>query len=238
MLTYAVHADDRPVSFTVEGGSPTQRVEPITLAQAKAHLRLTGTTSQDALIEAWVAAARSHFEEQSGRASVNGVWEYGLDGTPLQRAIELPRPPMWNDVTVTYDDAAGAEQTFDAASYRVLPSFVVSAGSPSDTPVIDAYCPCGRIELVSGATWPTTSGLARSLRIRRTCGYGETADAMPKLLQAVLFLLVGHFYAHREEVTEAALHQLPLGVEALLRTFKWSALPHIALTTYTPRPIA
>lgn len=231
MTMYPIRVDDRPVSYTMESGSPTERVEPITLEQTRAHLRLT-STSEDAMLNVWRSAARTHFEEQTGRQCVDAVWEYALDGSPYQGVLELPRPPLASVVSVVYDDGDGVEQTLDAATYRVLPSFITPVGSPGDA-VIDPYCAPGRIELASGTSWPTTNGLARNLRIRRTCGYGATAVSMPSLLQATLLLLVGHFYNNRDEVVEVAMHRLPMGIETLLQGFKWTALSTVPRTTTT-----
>lgn len=220
-----IHTDDRPIAFTMESGSPNQRVEPITLAWAKMQARFP-SNAEDLLLQTFIAAARTHFEEQTGRQCLDATWEYALDGPPDQRVIELPRPPLVSVTAVLYVDAAGAEQTLDPSTYRVLPSSSdVPTGSPSDPPVFDPYCPCGRIELAAGASWPTASGLARSLRIRRVCGYGATPDAMPPLLQATIGLLTAHFFRNRQEVTGAPFYSLPLGAQALISAFKWTALP-------------
>lgn len=227
-----IHTDDRPIGFTMETGSPTQRLEPITLALAKLQARFP-SAAEDLLLPIYLVAARTYFEEQSGRQCVDATWEYGLDGVPDERVIQLPRPPLASVVEVTYDDAAGAAQIFDAANYTVHESFDVPPGSPAQDPVIDPYCPCGRIELVAGASWPVTSGLARSLRIRRVCGYGATAEVMPLMIQAALLLLFTHFHRNRQEVVDVAQYQLPLGAQALISAFKWTALPTIPPTRLT-----
>jgi len=210
-----IHTDDRPISYTMNGASPAERLEPITLDWAKLHLRFP-STAEDTLLATYLAAARMHFEEQTRRQCLDAIWEYALDGVPDQTVIELPRPPLASVVSVTYDDAAGVAQTFDAANYVVLPSFVV----PEDDsdPAIDPYCPCGRIALVSGASWPTTSGLRRSLRIRRVCGYGTSAAAMPPLLVTTLGLLAQHMHNRVSD-------RLPIGAEVWINAFKWTALP-------------
>jgi hypothetical protein len=225
-----IPAVDRPIAYTMSSTSPAERVEPITLDWLQLHLKFP-STNEDTILASYIAAARAHFEEQTGRQCVDAEWEYALDCAPdQQRSIELPRPPLASVVEVTYDDADGVATTFDAANYTVHPSFVSpDAGSPSDPITIDPYCPCGRIELVSGAAWPTTSGGARSLRIRRVCGYGATAEAMPALIAATLGLLVQHF-RNRD------LAALPIGPDSLIRAFKWTALqtqrPRRALVTY------
>lgn len=218
-----ITADDRPVSFTMDG-SPLERVEPVTLTLVKQHLHMGSVTSQDDLIADWIAAARSYFEEQTGRQCVDAVWEYALDGVPVGCVIELPRPPLAEVESIVYDDADGEEQTFAAENYRVLPSFIQPE---SGNPAIDPYCAPGRIELVSGAAWPTVRAGARSLRIRRTCGYGATAAAMPSVMRAVLYQIVSHLESHRDAVSDIEMYPLPMGAEAQLKAFKWTALPVI-----------
>lgn len=219
---------DRPVSFTL-GGSPIARVEPITLTEVKAHLKLGSSTSEDSLLELWIQAARVYFEETTGRQIINATWEYALDAVPAWSVIELPRPPLFAVESVLYDDGDGTEQTLSSGSYTVNKSGIFD-GSPSSG-VLDPYCGCGSIELVSGTTWPTTSGLSRSLRIRRTCGYGETADEVPGLIKAALLFLVAHFWRNRHEVTEKSLQSVPLGADILMRGFKYTALQTLAPRT-------
>ncbi len=218
-----IRTDDRPISFTMNGASPAERLEPITLAWAKAHLRYTAST-EDVLITSYLAAAREYFEDQTRRQCVDAVWEYALDTVPDERVLEIPRPPLASVVSVTYDDAAGVAHTFDAANYVVYPSFVV----PEDAsdPAIDPYCVCGHIALATGASWPATSGGRRSLRIRRVCGYGATAAAMPGQLQAALGGLVQQLHARGS-----------LLADATLQSFKYSALlvaPPTAAALFLP----
>lgn len=212
---------DRLVSITTSDGSPSTRVEPITLAEAKLHLRVTGT-SEDTIIQGWIAAARAWFEEQTGRQIINAVWEYALDQPPAWSEIQLPRPPLTSVESVIYDDGDGNEITMSAAAYNVQKSGIFD-GSP-ESGVLDDYCGCGSIQLPSGSTWPTSSGLAQSFRIRRVCGYGATADEVPGSIKAVLYLLVGHFYRNRAEVTVENVKEIPYGADAMIKNFKYRAL--------------
>lgn len=218
-----IAAVDRPIAFTMESGSPSQRVEPITLAWIKKHLRFP-FTREDLVLSTYVPAARTYFEEQTGRECVDATYEYALDGVPVAGVIELPRPPLVRVTAITYDDGNGIAQTMDPTSYRVISSAVLE-GSPA-TGVFDPYCPCGRVELVSGSSWPSTNGGGGSLRIRRVCGYGATADAMPPLIQATIGMLTQYFFERGSE-------KLPVGVETLISGFKWSAIRTVLPTQWT-----
>lgn len=215
-----IDVSDMLVSVTMDGGSPAARLEPVALATAKKQLRF-GSSAEDDLIGGWISAARTIFEEESGRQAVDAVWEYGMNCAPWQVRIELPRPPLADVVEITYDDVNGDAQTMDPTTYIVEPSFL-------SADAIDPYCAPGRVKLAKGASWPATNGEPRSFRIRRTCGYGATIDAIPPLVQSMIYLLVAHFHRNRSEVFEAKTRGgdqvLPLGAQALMGAFKYTAL--------------
>jgi uncharacterized phiE125 gp8 family phage protein len=187
--------------------------EPIALADVKTHLRWT-STSENTLLNGWIAAARTHFEEQTGRQILTATWDYWLTHGPTTNEIELPHPPLQTVESVTYDQSTSPGTELDAADYQVI----APAG---------IYCPRGRVVLADGVAWPTLGTQAYPLRIRYTAGYGDTAADVPDLIKTALYLLVGHFHQHRSEVHEgrATLSVLPFGAEAILRAFKYSAYP-------------
>jgi uncharacterized phiE125 gp8 family phage protein len=223
-----ITATDRPVSFTRLDSSPAERLEPIDVTWGKQQLRVTAT-SEDNLVADAIAAARSYFEEQTGRQCLDAEWEYALDGVPDQDTIELPRAPLARVVAVTYDDGDGVPQVFDAANYRVVSSALTdTAASPSDPLIFDDHCAPGRLELVAGASWPSTSGRAASLRIRRVCGYGPTIADIPASIRQILALLLDFYYSrglNRDSL---------LAANNLLLSFKWRGLSLRPPTTWTP----
>ncbi len=206
-----------PVDRRVSSG-----VQPLTTDMAKASLRFS-SDSEDDLIDGWIETAGAIFEEQTGRQLVNATWEYELATVPAVATLAIPKPPLYGNVVITYDDADGNEQTFDEENYIVHGSFLTE-GSPGSI-VIDPFCDHGSIALVSGASWPTL-GTDGRLRIRRTCGYGTTASALPAIIRSALLLLVGHFHRNRSEVDAGRdFETLPMGAQALINTFKWRSLP-------------
>lgn len=222
-----ITTEDRPVAYPFIAGSSIQRTEPITLEFVKAFLRFPSTT-EDIMLGMAITAARTYFEEQTGRQCIDAIWEYSLDGVPVDGFLELPRPPLKSIVSVSYDDASGVPQDLDEASYVVRPSFVVpDGGSPADPTSIDPYCTCGHLELASGGGWPTTSGGGRSLRVRRVCGYGPSADYMPPMLQMTLAMMTQYFH-------ERQSGPLPVGLQALINGFKWTALQTVPPQTFAP----
>lgn len=179
------------------------------LDEVKKSLRFT-PTSEDTLIDVFISAAEQHFEDITGRQLIEATWERRINGA-FSGVIELPHPPLLEVLSVTSGDE-GDEDTFDPASY------VVTAPS-------GPHAARGWLKLVDGASWPT----ATETRIRYKAGYGPNPGAVPELVRVALGFLVGHFHKYRAEVQETkfagALTTLPLGADAILKSFKYSALP-------------
>jgi uncharacterized phiE125 gp8 family phage protein len=188
--------------------------EPLTVETAKTHLRFA-SAFEDTLIEGWIASARLYFEEQTGRQVIPATWSYWLERFPCQREIELPKPPLIDVTAVTYLDADGARQTFDAANYTV-----VTPRGP--------YSHRGRLVLAPSATWPYALCQAGSVQIEFRAGYVDPtispeAIEVPKLVVSIVLFLIGHFHRFRSEVQDLersqTIAQLPIGAQTMLRGF-------------------
>ena len=154
-------------------------LEPMTLAEAKLHLRVDGT-DEDALITSLIGAARRGAEHKLNRALITQTWELALDAFP-DGSIELPMSRALSIVSVKYLDSSGVEQTVDSADYA-----------------LDAATTPGWVLLASDATWPTTYDGANAVRVRFTCGYGPAASDVPADVVAWCKLQVGALYRNRE----------------------------------------
>lgn len=175
-------------------------VEPITLEEARQHLRVT-STSEDALILALVTTARLHAEEISERAFVTQTWDYSLDAFPAG-IFELPKAPLQSVTSVTYLDTDGASQTLDSSLYKV-----------------DAVSDPGRIAPAYGEVWPSTRDEPNAVTVRFVAGYGLAA-AVPRPLKQAMLLILGHLYMNREDTVEGNVYALPAGSRALLSTYR------------------
>ena len=184
-------------------------VEPLTLAEVKAHLRVDHT-DEDSLIAIYLAAARANVDGPEGflgRALVTQVWELVLDAFP-ENEIKIPLPPLQSVDAIRYDDTAGNEQIVPTNNY-----FVDTVSEP------------GWVVGMKGSTWPTPMDAVNTVRIRFTAGYAPTNDSPPDLranipfdIKAAILLHVGSMYENREEVVVGGIiGQLPWGAEALLR---------------------
>lgn len=175
--------------------------EVVTLAEAKAQLRITTSDNDDmiaALIEAAVAQIDPAGGGWLGRAIRPQTWELRSNGFPcyyigcgysrdFHRAyeLELPYPPLISVDSVKYDDGNGVEQTLvEDVGFRVFG--LGSIGKASIAPVY-------------GGSWPSSVRCdPESVRIRFTSGYptdfgnSPPTDILPApIKQAVLLMIKG-----------------------------------------------
>jgi uncharacterized phiE125 gp8 family phage protein len=182
-------------------------VEPISLAEAKAHLRVEHD-SEDVLIDIIIGAARGAAEEYTQRALVTQTWDLKLDG--FDDVIEVPRPPLQAITSVKYVDQNGTLQTLSAATdYQVdLP----------DGP----YAQPGRIMPAYQMTWPIARKVFNAIEVRFVAGYGFAAD-VPKQIKQAMLLIIGHLYENREMVATlergGQVVEVPLSSRWLLDPF-------------------
>lgn len=156
--------------------------EPITLAEAKAHLRVD-VIDDDAYITALIVAARQAAEHATGRALMPQTWELALDA--FDDVILLPRPPLASVTSVTYIDADGVTQTL--ASY-----------------LLDDHSQPARLLPAYGADWPTTREQANAVLIRYSAGYADAAS-VPQPIKSWMLLHIGMLYENREAVVESSM---------------------------------
>jgi uncharacterized phiE125 gp8 family phage protein len=156
--------------------------EPVSLAEARAHLRVD-TTEDDDQIRALIVAARQHVDGHDGwlgRALVTQTLALKLDRFP--RAITVPLPPLQSVESIIYVDGSGTTQTLAEDRYTA------TSGEPAK--IVPAY----------GLSWPETRSVPEAVTVTFTAGYGTAAD-VPAPIKAALLLHVGTLYRDRESVT-------------------------------------
>ena len=197
---------------------PTQ--EPVTVAQAKLHLRVD-FSQDDNLIGALISAAREYAENYCNRAFFAQTWTLTLDTFPYipqpfsswidAFAINIPRPRLQSIESITYYDQFYNQQSVSSSLY-----FVDSNSEPA------------RIAPVNGQTWPYPAiyvpGTVQLTYICGSYGTGDTYSPLPVSIQQAILLLVGHWYANREAVGPSAMTPVPLAVQALLEPYRVHSL--------------
>ena len=89
-------------------------VEPISLEEAKAHLRVSHD-DDDAIIQLYIQAARSYIDGEHGflgRCLVTQTWLLTIDEFPADE-IKIPLPPLQRVIEVAYDDPDGNGTVLD-----------------------------------------------------------------------------------------------------------------------------
>jgi uncharacterized phiE125 gp8 family phage protein len=177
-------------------------VEPVTLAEAKAHCRVDISTD-DALIQGYITTAREWVEDYIDRALVTQQLVMKLDAFPAE--IELPRPPMIASgtataVTITYVTGdAGGTATLAASEYRV---------DRDSTP--------GVVRNLYAGSWPSHLLDQNSVTVSWWAGYGDAAS-VPQRVKSAILMCVHELYEKRGDGA------MPVAAMRLLDTVSWGS---------------
>lgn len=174
--------------------------EPITLAEAKSHLRLE-TAADDPLVTSLMITARLHIEAALGLALTSQQWTLVLDAWPAKSIVEMPMRPVSAVTAVRVRAADGGQTVVPSASY-----VIDGAGVPP------------RLVPANGA-WPAPGRTVGGIEIDFTAGFGPAA-AVPEPIRHALRLLVAHWYEHRDpiEIGDPAT-AVPNAVSELLKPY-------------------
>lgn len=173
----------------------------ISLAEAKAHLRVTHLNEDD-LIAGYIAATEDYLDGFSGtlgRALQTQTWRLHLRDYPASEALRLPLAPFQSVTSVKYDGEDYVERTHDPALYRVIRD----AGF-------------GVIEPKIGQTWPAT---VTAVRVEYVVGH-DAANPMPRAIRAAALLLIGALYDNRAAEVEGRIITHNPAVERLLAPYR------------------
>lgn len=179
-------------------------IEPVSLIEAKAHLRVD-TDADDDYIDSLITVARYYCEERLDMTFIASTWQAKYDVFPLWN-LNLPRPPMLlgSNVTVTYRDEAGSETTLTSA-----------AGDFQ----VDASVVPPRIYPLYNGVWPAVRGDENSVSVTWQAGFGTSSVSVPATVKHAILLLCGAWYASREPTTAGMTSQnmpIPYTFETLI----------------------
>jgi len=189
---------------------PTE--EPLTLAQAWAHLRLDvdgspPATDDDTWLETiGIPGARDWCEQYLGGSVAQQTLELATQGFPFHD-IPLPFGPVREVVSVRYTDNDGNEQVMDAATYE-----------------LDEFANPPRVVLAYGSSWPAARASPNSVKVRYITGFDMLEDspstlALPGGIRIGLLLMLGHLFINREDTVAGpsiAIQQIPNGAAQFL----------------------
>jgi uncharacterized phiE125 gp8 family phage protein len=177
-------------------------VEPITVSEAKAHLRVDGS-DEDTLIASLILTSRLHVETGLGLALITQSWRLTLDRWPCEKDLDLPLRPL---------------QTIDAV--RVLPAEGAAVVMASTNYIADRASVPPRL-VRTGPIWPQPSKAANGIEIDFTVGYGATADLVPAPIRQALLMLIAHWYERRDPIDVGSPETvIPAAVSDLLDGYR------------------
>jgi uncharacterized phiE125 gp8 family phage protein len=178
-------------------------IEPITLEEAKAHLKVD-FDEEDSLIQIYISAARAYAEEYCNRAFLTQTIVHTLDyfpacttSNPLS-VFKLYRTPVQSVVSVKYKDADNVEAEV-AADKLILSN-------------IDSPAKLGKLPTF---TWPETADVPGAVTLEYVSGE-TTAEKVPSAIKVAIFLILAKLY----EVREDSIQNLPTASENLMSPYR------------------
>lgn len=149
---------------------------PVSLADAKSHLRVERSDDDD-LITRLITAATDYVQADLGQQLVSATRRLRMDAWPLGGGyIELDYPPLIAVTSIAYLDTNGDSQTWSSDEYDV-----------------QVDCKPGRVYLGYNQTWPTIRDVNDAVTVTYTCGYGADSDVPENIISAILMLVAGWF---------------------------------------------
>lgn len=180
-------------------------VEPITLAEAKAHLRVTHD-DDDLEINAMISDARAACEDRLQRTLITSGWRLTLPA--FQPVIYLAMGDVQSVMTVTYTDPNGTIQTLSPSAYQL--------GRSNGQPVLVP---------APGQSWPATqAGVIEAVTVEYLAGYGNSAHNVPPPIKRWIKLALGDLFENGQATRIGdTVNPLPFA-EGLLDTYRNFAL--------------
>lgn len=189
MTTHANHTLGIPTGdrhFSINPVTPPTE-EPVSLLEAKQHLRITHF-DEDAKINMLIIAARQFVENDLRRTIMATTLNLTLDEFPRSTdAIELILPPARSVLSIRYFDTDEIQQTLSNTLY-----------------LQDVLSEPGRVTPIIGEVWPSTSERINAVQVDYIAGHAAPSDVPVPIKQAIL-LLLSHWFEHRESVIDGPL---------------------------------
>jgi len=180
--------------------------EPVSLAEAKAHLRVSGS-DEDGLIAGYLLAARSYAQTYTRRVFSQQTWDQTFDydwprdewGRPR---LVLALQPVVSVTTLSYVPDGGGSVTLTANT-----DYIARTGDDQS----------GVIEPAYDVTWDGVRRQLNAVSVRFVAGYTR----LPEEVRQAILMTVANFYEHREStVVGTTAAELPLGASILLDPYR------------------
>jgi uncharacterized phiE125 gp8 family phage protein len=173
--------------------------EVLTLAEAKAHLRLDASDEDD-LVTSLIRVAREHLERTTGLCLMTQGWRLYLDSVSEDGVIQIARGPVQSIESVTVYDAEG-----QAASVSLEGHVLDGRGRPVRL-------------MLRQPIWPGRA--VNGIEIDFTAGFGTAATDVPDALKRAMLTHAAQMFSCRGVVApdeQPAL--IPPGYDRLVAPF-------------------
>ena len=190
-------------------------IEPVTLQEAKLHLRVDHD-AEDLLIAGLISAARTDCENRLQRTLITTSWRLTLSGFPfldfqrlydpettlLADAIRLSMGDVQMVSSVSYLDSDGVQRTLPPAAYQ-----------------LQSWAGQWLLVPAPGSSWPATQSGLQSVTVDYVAGFGATKESVPAPIRSWILLAIGDLYSQRLRSGEKPVvpHQF---VDGLLDAYK------------------
>lgn len=170
-------------------------VEPVTLAEAKAFLRVD-TDDEDTFVESLITTSRLHIEAALDLALITQSWRLTV---PARTApIAIPLHPVASVTAVQVRDGDGVETEVALGDINVD---------------LDVRPACVLV--------PHAGGAADKTVIAFDAGFGPTDANVPTPIRQALLQLIAHWFENREPITFGTTGaRIPDTVSALLAPYR------------------
>lgn len=141
---------------------------PISLEEAKEHLRVTDTNS-DSYIQGLIAAVTQEVEDYTGRTLITTQYSWKMDCFPNSYELYVPKGPLQAVSSITYIDTDESTDTWGSTYYSY-----------------DTVSMPGRIYPAYQETWPVTLDIQNAVTVTYTAGQSSHMGGVPEMLKMAM----------------------------------------------------
>ena len=174
-------------------------VAAVSLAEAKAHLRITHN-DDDAYVQRLIAAAERVIEQRCSLRLILQTWSLFIDQWPDDGEVSLQMSPvsLLDDIIIYSEDDLPA--VMDLAHVY-----------------LDGLAKPARVVLRSGRISPQAGRKVNGIELRFIAGFGALATNVPEDLRQAVLLTVAHWFDHRGEAEGGAV---PLAAIEIIKSYR------------------
>jgi uncharacterized phiE125 gp8 family phage protein len=151
-------------------------IEPISLTEAREHLRNEGLTADDSYLGTLITASRQYIENYLNRALIEQTWLQTWDSVPTDGVFEVALNPLISISSFKYYDENGVLQNY--STYQT--------DTQSDT---------ARLIPNVNTSFPSIqAGRTNVIQLTFKCGYGTTSASVPSVIKHAIKIMIAYLY--------------------------------------------